>query len=84
MKTSLNDFDEDLENEFVEETLNDLKSKLNSNEDLFGKKRSGALPEDIADEIENIFYIREHSGPITVIIDRDIDNYHLKFEILNK
>lgn len=84
MSEKLEEFDEDLENEFVEETLNDLKSQLNSSNYVFGKEITKALPEDIAEAIEFLYYIKQHNSPVIVNISKDIDNYHLKFEILNK
>ena len=73
----MSDLLDGLENELVDDTLEELKTKKY----VFGKKISEAYPEDIADEIENYFFLCQESTPITITVSKDIDNYHLVFEI---
>lgn len=79
----MDDLDLDLNNGFLEENLEDLKSKITHEYD-FGVKRSNSMPEDISDEIELLYYIRQHKGPIMINVNLDVDNYHLTYTILNK
>jgi len=73
-----NDF---LDSDYMEESLKDLQNKLNDPSTIFNKKYSQALAEDIAEAIEHIFFISEYNRPINIKVTKDIDNYHLVFEI---